>query len=220
MAAETVPAARRDECPRRLSGAEIGPATALLGRGFRDDPLFSFLVPDPAARARLLPRLLSSLVRYAVRYGEVHALAAKAQSATGLDGVAVWLPPSGTTMTPGRMLRSGVLTAPLRLGRRGLPRFGAFIRATEAAHAAAAPLPHWYLLLLAVEPERRGHGLGTDLLWPTLAAADRAALPVYLETMQPASIPFYERLGFAIVHEGVIPNGGPPFWGLRRPPLG
>jgi len=174
--------------------------------------LFAYLLPDPDRRARLAPGLLGSLVRYAVRYGVAETIA------EGLDGVAVWLPPGGTTMSPGRMLRTGVMVAPLRLGAASLVRSAAFIRSTEAAHGRTGAGPHWYLNLLAVDPARQGRGLGGRLLRTGLSRADGARVPVYLETHNPSNVPFYRRHGFEVVIEERVPRGGPAFWGMRRDP--
>lgn len=207
------PSRPQTEIPTRpLAPSAVGRAGALLARAFGDDPLFAHVLPDPARRARRLPALLGSLVRYGVRYGRVDTVG------DTLDGVALWLPPGRTAMSPGRMLRTGVATAPLRLGREGLARFGAFLRATEAAHRRVAPGPHWYLLLLAVEPSRQRRGLGAGLIRPVLDAADQARVPCYLETLNPATIGFYQRHGFDIAAHEVINPGGPPFWGMLRTP--
>lgn len=203
----------RDDGTRRLAPSEIGQAASLLARGFQDDPLFAYLLPDPDRRARLAPGLLGSLVRYGVRYGVVES------TTEGIDGGAVWLPPGGTTMSPGRMLRTGVMAAPLGLGAAGLVRFAAFIKTTEDAHAQAVAGPHWYLNLLAVEPTRQGRGLGGRLLRPGLARADQARVPAYLETHNPDNVRFYRRHGFEVVVEETVPRGGLVFWGMRRDPV-
>lgn len=65
----------------------------------------------------------------------------------------------------------------------------------EEAHPA---YPHRYLPWLGVDPAVQGRGLGTQVLRPCLAAVDHSHLPAYLETPNPRTIPFYERLGFEV----------------------
>lgn len=77
--------------------------------------------------------------------------------------------------------------------------------------------PHWYLGVLATLPDRRRSGLGRAVVTPMLAAADRASLPVYLETASAANVLFYGRLGFVPEVEVVMPDG-PHCWLLRRNP--
>lgn len=192
----------------QLSAADARPAARVLARAFQDYPMMAHLVPDPQRRAKLLPRFLGSVQRYCARYGEVAVTA-------DLGGVACWLPPRRTEVTPQRMLRTGMVTTVPRLGARGMARFARLIPVMERTHHAAMPEPHWYLWLLATEPARRSQGIGGTLLAPTLTRADRAGLPVYLETHSEATLGFYGRYGFEPVVDEVA--NGLRFWGLRRP---
>ena len=47
--------------------------------------------------------------------------------------------------------------------------------------------------------------------------SDAEGLPCYLETFNPANLPFYKELGFRIEGAGRIP-GGPNFWAMVRGP--
>ena len=80
------------------------------------------------------------------------------------------------------------------------------------------PGPHWYLMLLFVEPDRQGQGIGSSLLRPVLAKADAARLPCYLETMTDRDVRFYEKHGFKAVWNGDLPSNGPHMWAMRREP--
>lgn len=191
-----------------LSRSDIPQATGVLARAFQDDPMMSYLIPNPERRRQVLPRFLGSVQTYCLRYGEATVTA-------DLGGVACWLPPGGTDVKPLRMLRSGVATVVPRLGPGGLTRFAKLIPVMEKAHHAVMPAPHWYLSLLATEPDRRSQGVGGALLAPALERADSAGLPVYLETHQEANISFYGRYGFQPVVNEVA--NGLRFWGLRRP---
>ncbi|MGZ4632958.1 MAG: GNAT family N-acetyltransferase, partial [Actinomycetes bacterium] len=66
-------------------------------------------------------------------------------------------------------------------------------------------------------PDRQRQGLGRAVLVPMLAAADRTALPIYLETASSANVRFYAALGFRPQTEVVLPDG-PRCWLLRRDP--
>ena len=71
----------------RLTDSQISAAAATLARAFHDDPLMVYAIPDPAARARLLPEVYARMIRFGTLTGEVYA------TADALDGVALWLPP-------------------------------------------------------------------------------------------------------------------------------
>lgn len=198
--------------PVPLPATAFDAAATILTAAFRDDPMVQYVMPDPATRARLLPWFLGATLRYGLRSGAVYTTSGAPR------GVAIWLPPGKTSLTLGGMLRTGLLVAPLKLGRLGGARFLAMASATERLHKATAPGPHWYLWGLAVDPPWQRRGIGGALLRPVLDQAEAAGLPCYLETFNEASLPFYQAHRFAITATVELPNGGPPLWALLRPP--
>lgn len=62
-------------------------------------------------------------------------------------------------------------------------------------HKKDAPRPHWYLLVLAVEPSLQGKGIGSSLLRPFLAECDKKRESVYLVTQNDANVAFYRKFG-------------------------
>lgn len=197
----------------RLSGDRVDEAGAVLAAAFQDDPFVAYLLPDPERRRGRAGRwFMTTGVRYALRYGEVYA--------TGGDvaGAAVWLAPGGTEMTVPRMARAGMLAAPLRIGPGAFVRLMRFAGFEETLQHRHAPGPHWYLIVLGVDPAHQGEGIGGRLIAPVLAKADAAGRPCYLETMSEANLAFYRRHGFEVVGEGAAPAGGPYVWAMRREP--
>jgi len=77
--------------------------------------------------------------------------------------------------------------------------------------------PVWFLATVAVESERQGRGLGTAVIRPGLAEADRAGLPAFLETADERNVRLYRRLGFEVTAEIDLPDG-PRTWCMRRTP--
>jgi GNAT superfamily N-acetyltransferase len=67
--------------------------------------------------------------------------------------------------------------------------------------------PHWYLGVLATEPERRKEGLATTLLSPTIDETDRLGVACCLETSTEENRRFYERRGFEQAGEIILPGG-------------
>lgn len=198
---------------RRLTArdAVLRSTRRTLTRAFADDPMMAHLLPDTGRRGRRLPAFLSGPQSHCLRYGEVWAVD---------DGSAVscWLPPGRTSPTTGQALRGGLLLSGLRLGPSGLSRLGRLTKVMDAAHEHAVPGPHWYLFLLAVDPEQQGRGLSGEVLRPVLERADADGLPVYLDTHNPANPAFYARYGFGQAATDVV--DGLRFWGLLRPPQG
>jgi GNAT superfamily N-acetyltransferase len=77
---------------------------------------------------------------------------------------------------------------------------------------------HWYLMALGVDPAEQGKGRGRKLLLAGLRRADSSGGPCYLETNTEESAAFYSRRGFDVVGSGNLPDAGPPYWCMRRPP--
>ena len=63
----------------------------------------------------------------------------------------------------------------------------------------------------------QGKGLSRAVFGPVFAAADRARVPVYLETAAPPNVAIYRRLGFELVGESEL-TGGLPNWEMVRRP--
>jgi GNAT superfamily N-acetyltransferase len=193
--------------------ADVPRIAALLAHAFAEDPLMCYAIPDASERRRLLPWLIGLNVRDGCRYGAVYATA-------DFEGAAVWFPPERTRRTPWRMVRSGMVAAPLRVRWSILRRLAVVEAHAQALHERHAPAsaPHWYLAQLGVEPARQRQGSASRLLHPVLAHLDAQALPLpcYLETEREANIAFYERFGFRVVAEDTGLPAGLHIWAMLR----
>lgn len=183
-------------------------AASTLERAFSTDPMFIWIFPDPRRRAHSLRLLNRVPLKYGMRYGHV------TQSNSGM-AVAIWIPP-GRTVTAGGMLRSGMLNVPFRVGLRPFARFMGANDIMGRIHRKHVPEPHWYLLVVGVDPELQGGGLGSALVREGLSRADQADCPCYLETSEERNVAFYERHGFAVIAKVALGRGGPPGWAMRR----
>ena len=189
-------------------------AVQALVRAFWDDPLIEYVVPDERARAKGLPWFFGLATNYAHRYGgTLHT------TAGGAQGAALWLPPGETITSPVRMLRLGLYKAPFKLGFGGLMRFMSVLNHMEHLHKRDISPEHWYLMVLGVDPERQGQGVGGSLIAPIMERADRDQLPCYLETMKERNVTFYQKHGFEVVVDDTFKNG-PRYWTMRREPIG
>jgi ribosomal protein S18 acetylase RimI-like enzyme len=194
-----------------LKHAHIATAATVAARAFADDPMFTYIFPDTALRPKLLHRFMTTALRYGVLFGEVLTTADSA-------GSALWLLPNQTDVTPARMLRAGMAALPITIGVSAFRRFLNIVSYGDQVHSQIAREPHWYLLNLAVEPARQRQGIGSALIAPVLARADRDKQPCYLETNNPNNLPFYTKHGFVVIHSGQVPNNGPAFWAMLREP--
>jgi GNAT superfamily N-acetyltransferase len=77
--------------------------------------------------------------------------------------------------------------------------------------------PHLFVSLLAVHPSHQRGGRGRVLLNEALRRADEAGVHAYLDTANPANLPYYRSFGFELIGEERLPRGA-PLWLLLKPP--
>jgi ribosomal protein S18 acetylase RimI-like enzyme len=190
----------------RIAEPDDHPAVArALALGFHDDPVLSWAFPGPR-RAEQLGVFFGFLAR--------EALVPLGATYLADGGCAAWTPPDPEEWPPERGQAFGELMAGVCDGDE-MARLGRLVAAMEAAHP---PQPHWYLGLIAVEPDSRNRGLGGALLRASLGAVDAATLPAYLESTNPRNVTLYERHGFEAT--GTIEvHGGPSLTAMWREPV-
>ena len=195
----------------RPGADDIDWMTDLLTLAFLTEAPTTHLFVGPR-RERQVRYFMRCSVAYAVHFGECHA-------STDRRGVALWLLPGATAMTPGRMRKAGMFAAPWRMGPRAFFRFMGFAAHTDRLHRAAVPSPHYYLFALGVHPDARGEGIGRRLMRAMFERADRERRPVYLETQEDRNVRLYESLGFDVVSAEPFPklDGLMNYGMVRRP---
>jgi ribosomal protein S18 acetylase RimI-like enzyme len=191
---------------REASLDERAQLSATLAGALATDPVFSWLLPGRRRRDRRLRRLFELELEH-----WVFPVGGRALTTDDFRGANVELPPRGSTMT---MQFGGALGLVGVFGMR-LRRAGRLQSFFDRNHPQE---PHYYIRTLGVAPRFQGRGLGTALLRPTLDRCDREGVAAYLEASTERSASLYARLGFVHLGELRVPNGGPPFWPMRRPP--
>lgn len=181
----------------------------VLARAFHDDPIWEWIFPDAAVRARRLPPLFRRFLRHADRRR------ATIRTTAGRQGVAIWRPPGGWRDPRWSQLRLAVAMAPLF--RDALDRITVLGATVESHHPDE---PHWYLATLGTDPGAQGRGIGSALLAEQLASCDAGGIPAYLETETAANVAFYSRHGFVVRSEADVPRAGPHMWFMWREPQG
>ncbi|MGH3672506.1 MAG: GNAT family N-acetyltransferase [Pseudonocardiaceae bacterium] len=193
---------------RTLFHKAIRSATEVAGRAFQDDPMWRYIVPDGVRRASVLPAALP--LDYAERYGEVWV------TSPFICGIAAWLSPGDVSMTNWRLLRTGAIQRSLRLGRVAFGRFLHLEQRLEEQRGCDVVQPHWYLLLLAVDPHLQGRGIGGRLMVSVLEKAQADRCPIYLQTFHERNLAFYQRHGFRVISQTALIHGLTPCWGMIR----
>ena len=161
-------------------------AITTIVAAFADDPVERWLFPDRDDYVAHFPDLVAALGGRAFDHGTAWGLA-------DLAAVALWLPP-GTGPDAEAIGRSLGETVAVHKH----DDLFSVLEQMDERHPTSA---HWYLPWLAVHPDDQGRGLGSDLLARCLSVVDEQALPAYLETPNPRTIPLYRRHGFELVGE-------------------
>ncbi|MBE9112434.1 GNAT family N-acetyltransferase [Nodosilinea sp. LEGE 07298] len=198
-----------------LQPTQFDNATELLCAAFADDPLFNYLVPgDVSDRPKLMTYLFRMLLICGSSGGHTYGLINDDDQA--LQGVGIWMPP-GRSVDLVDLLLAGLYELPFRLPWQYLSRWQAAL-ALDRYHKQAMPMPHWYLMLLAVSPRYQRQGVGHQLMQPGLEGSNTTGQPCYLETSTADAVRFYQRHGFEIMKTGPFAEQAPPFWTLQRQP--
>ena len=192
--------------------ADVAELSHALGRAFFDDPVSLWIMPDAKARATHLRKFFATVTRH-------HHLAGGgvevATDGATIGAAALWDPPGRwkqSTREQLMMLPSFAFGFGPRLamGRRLSELFDEM----KSKHPEE---PHWYLAVIGSDPSVRGKGYGQALMQSRLDRVDAEHAPAYLESSKTENVPYYQRFGFEVMSELVIPDG-PTLWPMWRAP--
>jgi ribosomal protein S18 acetylase RimI-like enzyme len=194
---------------RRATSADIDALTRTLSRAFDQDPFYAWLLPQDERRSSAFTGIFQLFLRdMSNRLSDTYTTEAG-------DGVAVWQPPGAQHLSLLRQVQLLPRFARV-LGWLNIPRSMRLLDHMDSLQSRFAPKPHFYLMLLGVEPTRHKTGLGRQLLLPGLANCSAQGIGSYVETANEANVPFYERQGFTLCHRADHPEF-PTIFCLTRP---
>jgi GNAT superfamily N-acetyltransferase len=192
---------RAHELPQRH-----GRLSQVIADAFIDLPPSRWLIADPVARRDVFPGYFLIFVEHVLASGVV-------QTTADRSAVALWqFVGDGHDSGPvGYEERLTALTSPWT------DRFLAFDAALDRCHPAG--IPHHYLAMIAVRPDRQGAGIGAELLRSYHQEIDRQNdAPAYLEASSERVCGLYLRHGYTSGPGApfYLPDGGPPMWPMWR----
>jgi GNAT superfamily N-acetyltransferase len=168
-------------------------AISTIVLGFVADPMARWVWRESSVYLRVMPRFVDAFGGRAFEHGT-------ADIAEGIRAAALWLPPG---VEPDEAKMDAIMEESLR------PEISEDVAAVVKGMAEHHPRePHWYLPLVAADPQWIGQGLGSLLMKHALRRCDEEGVAAYLESSNPRNISFYQRHGFKIV--GKIQSGSSP----------
>jgi GNAT superfamily N-acetyltransferase len=190
---------------RPLTPDLFASAAELLAESFFDNPAHVYICPDPRTRLAQLEWMLGGNL-------ELQGLRTSFCLAEGSTALAMgfWTRSGSPRVGLLRMLRGGLLVAPLRLGWTGVRRMFEVTGEVERhLEQALAGRPYWYLNNMVVRKHLRGTGVGSRLLREQLGvvSALEPGFALALATQRPENVTFYQRLGFQTVSSEMIGSG-------------
>jgi GNAT superfamily N-acetyltransferase len=166
-----------------------------LARALCDDPFYVALLADAPTDVDVRDDLLTQYFLYSLQEC-AHGGRVVTCDAPGLGGAAWMLPLQDTVAITVKAEKAEFLKT--LLGSPALARYQSIVTTMASQTGSIVPADAWYLSILGVHPRAQGHGLGGQLLAPTLAEARDAGARCYLETFSERNVAFYARLGFVV----------------------
>jgi GNAT superfamily N-acetyltransferase len=193
---------------RKAAPTEAAAVGSALAAAFHDDPVFGWIWPDDSGRGPCVRAFFDVVVDALAVHDDTWTTEA------GITGAALWVPHGSAPMSDERAEQFvGELVA---IAGPRADRALALVAAMDEQHPQE---PHEYLWFVGVVPAAQGRGIGSTLMAPVLARADREGRPAYLEATSARNKTLYERHGFRAGAPFTAADG-PPLWPMWREPTG
>ena len=197
---------------REIFSADIRRAAHALTRAFRHEPIYQYVFQDAERYQRAAPLMFAILVRWAMLYRTAWAT-------PEFDGVILCRPPGTYHPSPWTALRTGLVRFPFIFGTRAFKRLSAVLQILESKHdEIMGNRPHWYGQNIGVIPSRQRTGLASQLIEYALGRMAQADPSCYLETGSEKNVRIYQRHGFELSSEAVLPGKGLTLYFMTRLP--
>lgn len=192
-----------------LPTERFGEAAVVMADAFLDDPGWKAVGPDDRPRRHeYIRRVCQGSLRVVRRWGgpiwQVERGGRVAGVLSSLDP-GQW-PPPAVRATAYQAL-GPALAGPGVLWRS--------LAADGAMHKGHPDDAHLFVWMLTVSPEAQRSGVGRALLSTALERADAHGVPTYLDTANPANLPYYGSFGFEPTGQTELPRGA-PLWFMYR----
>jgi GNAT superfamily N-acetyltransferase len=192
---------------RPLESSHYGAAAVLLADAFIDDPGWLAVGPDRRQRRYgVLKRFHRAALDVTHQYGRPIYGAFEDGRLVGIAATFA----AGRYPPPALRTTLRFLPSFLAAGPASIVRALRFSAVQESGHPHDE---HVYLWFLAVDPTHQRGGIGRALL---ARVYEEAGAPVYLDTANPANVPYYASNGYEELGRAAGPRRA-MMWFMRRP---
>jgi ribosomal protein S18 acetylase RimI-like enzyme len=182
----------------RLGKQDIDKCTETMAKAFYDYPMFQHILADKLNHDNI-KTFLKFLITYSILYAESYAYSKEK------EGIILFTDFKNYKFNMIRSIKSGILPL-MKIGSDAGKRFNEFDRFTLEIHKRLMKENHQYIILLGVDPDKQGQGYGRRLMLPVLKLAKEKGQSCYLETHGEKNVFFYNKLGFKVISEDVLPG--------------
>jgi ribosomal protein S18 acetylase RimI-like enzyme len=184
-------------------------ASIVMADAFLDDPGWKAVGPDDPARLhsyirRVCRGSLEVVRRWGAPIWHVERVGRVAGVLSTVDP-GQWPPPQLRAI--GHQAVGPVLGGPAVLWRS--------LAADSRQHKGHPEEDHLYVWMLTVSPAAQRSGVGRALLSTAIERAEAKGVPTYLDTANPANLPYYGSFGFEPRDQIELPRGA-PLWFMDR----
>lgn len=189
----------------RMLRQEDGEGLAcLLSATLLNDPVASWLVPDPQSRAPMHHQYLRVLTDFVLEHGIAYGT-------PDLSGAALWI--------DALRHRKSITDLDAKLHHVCGEWTARFLMLDDLLRQVHPHNPHWHLVSLAVRADQQNNGLGSALLHHHHQALDEHGLAAFLTASSEHNRRLFARTGYLDLTEPVgLADGGPLIWPMWREP--
>lgn len=182
----------------RLEKQDFEKSTDSIAKAFYDYPMFRHILGDKLNQENM-KLSLGFMIKYSILYAEAYAISKEN------EGIILFTEFKNYRFNMIRTIRSGFIPL-MKIGSDVGKRFNEFDSFTLKTHKRIMKENHIYIILLGVNPDWQGQGYGRKLMQPVLELAKERGLSCYLETHGEKNVAFYNKLGFKVVSEDILPG--------------
>lgn len=189
----------------------------IVAQAFFNDPFMIFLFPSESHRMEEMKVFCSVMVAHAFKNGEIVAIKSQtSKSRNPYAAVSLWYHGTKAFGSIWSYIRVGAIKFLWCSFRQRLTKLQTLQNKIELIHKTQVDKNHYYLSLLAADPDFKGQGYVSRHLKSIFRDLDQKKIPTYLETMNSENVALYQHFGYQIVGEVEAKEFNLHTWAMLR----